>query len=129
MVEGLKIEINYIDLQKHLQLRGDYHKKRADKKEVELPALKEALSRIDGAKNLTGSDVPQGQLDWLNETVGGSLVNYRIDAREIVGKLETDVRNHRSKARKFHFLAAHLIKEFYTLTGKEIEEWELTAEG
>ncbi len=131
MIEGLVFRLEKTELQAHLQKRVKYHNDKADMKEKELPALREALKKIKDVEELQDqarSGLSADSVNWLNDTVGGAMVSpdcfSRIDGKEILNRLYRDIKTHRRAALNFQFFQSHLFDDVYMLTVSDLNQIE-----
>lgn len=114
MIEGFKIRVSSEELKSHCEARAIYHRERAEHKEQELPALKEAFEKIKAGGGKAA--------DTLARMSKGG---YHSDPQDAVDGLETDIRNHRNKSLVFDFYSKHLIPEDYQLSKADLVELEI----
>ena len=100
MIEGIKIELASAELREHLGGRAEHHRKKAESYE--------------------------GQVVGLKEVADGDEV--RFHSANVVDTLQNKVREHRSKAALFSFLAEHLIPdETYRLSENDLTRIEIVS--
>ena len=115
MIEGLKLLVRSVELKTHCELRSEYHRKRADEKEAQLPKLRESL------EVLRGSGLPATSYSNMNK---GSQA-YHLDPDDPIKDLEKDIQDHRNKSLVFEFFAGHLFDDDYTLKEDDLQRLEL----
>jgi hypothetical protein len=113
MIEGMILHLKSEELATLLRARADYHVKRAEQKQVEVPKLQASLKTLDTP--------PSGALMVSNSSRG-----YGVDP---VDALEDQIRAHKLKARTLNFYADHVApSEVYALTDADLQRLELVVE-
>jgi len=116
MIEGLKIRLEPDELRAHCLSRAKYHTERADQKEKELPALRDALEKIKGGGGKAAESLAR---------MSGKSGAYNLDTESPVEDLENDIRDHRNKNLVFLFYADHFIPEDYVLMEADLVRLEI----
>jgi len=118
MIKGLRLRLTTEELKAHCLARAEYHTKRADTKEADLPDLRAAMEKIKaaGAANLN----PQ-QLAHMNKVSN----SYHIDSEAPVEALERDIAQHRNQALAFKFYGEHLFAEDYDLDESDLKRLQI----
>lgn len=114
MIEGLKFKVTRQELQVHLRARADYHSKRADTKEAEIPKLQQILETV----------APQKA--GLAQIVSNkSRQSYNFDPEDQIENIRLDILSHRNTAAAFAWMADHLFDEDYELQESDLRRLEL----
>ena len=118
MIEGFKLRVSHTELAAHCNKRAAHHVKRANEKEQELPALRDALERMKGHAQTLPTSTQSG-------TGCGGFVNSGYNVGDPVKDLQNDIREHRRKADTFTFFAEHLIADDYSLSEADAYHLEM----
>jgi hypothetical protein len=113
MIEGFKIRVASKELRDTLLDRAEYHRNRAETKQVELPKLREAMEMIKAA--------PAESVAHFNK----ASASYAFDPADAIENLERDIKDHHNKAIVFRFFADHLFDDDYTLGEQDMIRLEL----
>lgn len=116
MIDGLKIRVTSRELTLHMNDRASYHAGRADVKEGELPAIKDALDKMKAG-------LDPATVSMMNKT--GVSSSYNLNPADTIEQLERDIRDHRNKALAFRYLACHLFDEDYNLSESDLKRLEI----
>lgn len=128
MIKGLRYKLTSGELRLHFKGRADYHSKRADAKEAEVPSLRDQIPQLKETLEKVTKFQPSPELTHMNK----SMASYHLDPESAVDslekaleQLERDVRDHRNKATAFSFLADHLFEEDYDLEQSDLVSLEI----
>lgn len=107
LIEGFKLVMTSEELKEHCLARAKYHRERAEKKQKDLPELKQVMESLKGhGKTLQLATSVQ------NFSKGGG---YHLDTDEPVESLEKDIIDHNNQAVAFEWFANHLAKQDYLM--------------
>lgn len=111
VIKGFRLRVTSLELQNHCFKRSDYHKLRAEEKEIELPNIKEAFEKI--------------QHHSLSTNISGkSAASYNFN-EDSIECLEKDIKTHKEKVIIFKFYAEHLFNETYDLDENDLRRLEI----
>ena len=109
VTKGLICKFTGLEIRQHCFNRSEYHAKKATEKLDALPELKKSIEFVVGQN-------PRQQ---------STKSSYAFDAEGPIERLEIDIKDHKTKARRFEIFAKHMPEDFYELGINEMKELEL----